>query len=92
MGDLDACRVRVRVQTRPAVDLSVIDAGPRGASPVLFFVQGAGGHALQWANQLQHFSKSHRCIAPDLRGHGRSDKPRGQVGRRLDLALRTSLH
>jgi long-chain acyl-CoA synthetase len=66
--------------------LSVIDIGPQipgssatlgqPASPVLFFVQGAGGHALQWVNQLRHFSQHHRCIAPDLRGHGRSDKPR----------------
>ena len=44
MSKLDANRVWVRVQTRPAVHLSVIDAGPRGASPVLFFVQGAGGN------------------------------------------------
>jgi long-chain acyl-CoA synthetase len=76
MSELDANRVRVQVQTLPTVRLSVIDAGPRGASPVLFFVQGAGGHALQWVNQLHHFSGGHRCIAPDLRGHGRSDKPR----------------
>jgi long-chain acyl-CoA synthetase len=76
MSEFDANRVRVPVQTRPNVHLSVIDAGPRGASPVLFFVQGAGGHALQWVNQLHHFSGGHRCIAPDLRGHGRSDKPR----------------
>jgi long-chain acyl-CoA synthetase len=76
MSEFDDNRVRVQVQARPAVRLSVIDAGPRQASPVLFFVQGAGGHALQWVNQLRHFSKDYRCIAPDLRGHGRSDKPR----------------
>lgn len=69
-------RVRIQVQDRPPVSLSVIDAGPRHASPVLFFVQGAGGHALQWINQLHHFSREYRCIAPDLRGHGQSDKPR----------------
>jgi len=77
MSEFDADRVRVRVQAGPAVDLSVIDAGPRDASPVLFFVQGAGGHALQWVNQLRHFSRRYRCIAPDLRGHGHSDQPRG---------------
>jgi len=69
-------RVRIRVQDRPSVSLSVIDVGPRRASPVLFFVQGAGGHALQWVNQLRHFSRDYRCVAPDLRGHGQSDKPR----------------
>ncbi len=76
MSEFDADRVRVQVQARPAVHLSVIDAGPRHNSAVLFFVQGAGGHALQWVNQLRHFSPRYRCIAPDLRGHGQSDKPR----------------
>ena len=76
MSEFDADRARIQVQARPAAHLSVIDAGPRHHSPALFFVQGAGGHALQWVNQLRHFSKNYRCIAPDLRGHGRSDKPR----------------
>lgn len=76
MSNFDGDRVRVQVQARPTVHLSVIDSGPRGASPALFFVQGAGGHALQWVNQLRHFSEKYRCIAPDLRGHGHSDKPR----------------
>ncbi len=76
MSEFDADRIRVRVQDRPAVNLSVIDIGPREAMPVLYFVQGAGGHALQWVNQLRHFSARYRCIAPDLRGHAHSDKPR----------------
>jgi long-chain acyl-CoA synthetase len=76
MNEFDSDRVRVEVQARPRVSLSVIDAGPRDAATVLLFVQGAGGHALQWVNQLQHFSQRYRCVAPDLRGHGRSDKPR----------------
>jgi long-chain acyl-CoA synthetase len=75
MSEFEADRVRVLVQAEPAVHLSVIDTGPRDAKQVLFFVQGAGGHALQWVNQLRHFSKRYRCIAPDLRGHGQSDKP-----------------
>jgi long-chain acyl-CoA synthetase len=76
MSEFEGDRVRVQVQARPAVHLSVIDTGPRDAGPALFFVQGAGGHALQWVNQLEHFSRRHRCVAPDLRGHGRSDQPR----------------
>ncbi len=76
MKEFDADRVRVRVQANPPVSLSVIDAGPRDAGPVLFFVQGAGGHALQWVNQLRYFSRRYRCVAPDLRGHGHSDQPR----------------
>ncbi len=76
MGEFNDDRIRVRVQERPAVSLSVIDTGPREAGPVLFFVQGAGGHALQWVNQIRHFSARYRCVAPDLRGHAHSDKPR----------------
>jgi long-chain acyl-CoA synthetase len=92
MSEFDADRVRVQVQDSPAVNLSVIDAGPRDADQVLFFVQGAGGHALQWVNQIRHFSRRYRCIAPDLRGHGRSDQPRdgytvGQVTRDLIAVL-----
>jgi long-chain acyl-CoA synthetase len=76
MSEFDDNRVRVQVQDKPQVRLSVIDVGPRRVGPVLFFVQGAGGHALQWVNQLRYFSQRSRCIAPDLRGHGESDKPR----------------
>jgi len=76
VNEFQADRVRVLVQDRPPVHLSVIDVGPRQAGPVLFFIQGAGGHALQWVNQLRHFSRRYRCLAPDLRGHGQSDKPR----------------
>ena len=65
MSEFDADRVRVRVQSRPTVNLSVIDAGDRDSRPVLFFVQGAGGHALQWVNQLRHFSKRYRCVGQD---------------------------
>jgi long-chain acyl-CoA synthetase len=74
--DFAAARVRVEVQRRPPVSMSVIDAGPRDAETVILFVQGAGGHALQWVYQLRHFSAHYRCIAPDLRGHAGSDKPR----------------
>ena len=76
MSRFDSDRLQVQVQAHPSVRLSVIDAGPRHDGPVLFFVQGAGGHALQWVNQLDHLSQRHRCIAPDLRGHGFSDQPR----------------
>ena len=55
MSDFDADRVRVRVQSKPAVNLSVIDAGDRDSRPVLFFVQGAGGHALQWSTSSTTF-------------------------------------
>lgn len=39
----------------------------------LVFVHGAGSSHFCWAFQLVEFSKTNRCIALDLSGHGKSD-------------------
>lgn len=62
------------------VRLSVIDVGPSdpaapGAEPMIC-IHGAGGDAMQWAHQIEHFRRRRRVVAPDLRGHGESAKPR----------------
>ena len=59
------------------VRLSVIDVGPTTAPPrgTIVCIHGAGGRAEQWGSQIAYFSRSHRVIAPDLRGHGQSDQP-----------------
>jgi len=44
-------------------------------SDEIVFLHGFGGRATQWQYQLWKFSDENRVIAPDLRGHGRSDKP-----------------
>ncbi|HEU5103181.1 MAG TPA: alpha/beta hydrolase [Roseiflexaceae bacterium] len=63
--------------TRP-VRLSVIDVGPTESPSLgtLIFVHGAGGNAEQWKNQISHFSRHYRVVAPDLRGHDQSERPR----------------
>lgn len=75
--DLELYRQAVAVATNPLVRLSVIDINPDYPQRTLVFLHGYGGQALQWRYQLQKFSTANRVIAPDLRGHGRSDKPRG---------------
>jgi len=40
----------------------------------LVFIHGAGSYHFCWALQLVEFSKTNRCIAIDLSGHGKSDK------------------
>lgn len=55
--------------------LSVIDIAPEQPAHTLVLVHGFGGQASQWRYQLGFFSDDMRVIAPDLRGHGRSDKP-----------------
>ena len=49
-----------------------------GSGPPVLFLHGATVTKESWAAQLEHFSRDHRVIAPDLRGHGASgpgDKP-----------------
>jgi pimeloyl-ACP methyl ester carboxylesterase len=46
-----------------------------GAGRPLAFVHGFSCDAHDWSWQLSHFRASHRLIAIDLRGHGRSSAP-----------------
>jgi 3-oxoadipate enol-lactonase len=43
----------------------------------VLWLQGLNAPAAAWAAQLAHFSRTHRCIAPDARGVGNSDAPEG---------------
>ena len=54
--------------------LHVSDGGTGDGVP-LVFVHGNGANLTQWAAQLQHFRKSRRAIAYDLRGMGASQGP-----------------
>ena len=47
-----------------------------GSGPPLLLIHGIGGDADEWAFCFEGFSQSHRMIALDLMGCGRSDKPR----------------
>jgi 3-oxoadipate enol-lactonase len=49
-----------------------------GAGPPLLAVHGLGSSGDDWAFQRDAFAAAHRLILPDLRGSGRSDKPRGR--------------
>ncbi len=75
MIDLDLYRHELRVSNDPLVRLSVIEISPDHPQRTFVFLHGFGGQARQWQYQLQHFSLQNRVIAPDLRGHGLSDKP-----------------
>jgi len=61
---------------RDGVALWYEDAG-RGAPPLIFIHDLKRDHTV-WAPQFEHFRHSHRVVAVDLRGHGRSDaQPQG---------------
>lgn len=48
-----------------------------GSGPPLLLLHGIGNSAQTWAAVLDRLARSHTVIAPDLLGHGSSDKPRG---------------
>src|SRR5512143_2612265 len=48
-----------------------------GAGEVLLLIHGVGGSSQNWRELAPILSTKYRVIAPDLLGHGESDKPRG---------------
>jgi len=47
-----------------------------GAGEVLLLIHGIGGSSNSWSGVIPLLAKKYRVIAPDLLGHGESDKPR----------------
>lgn len=52
-----------------------IDDGGEGGLPVVF-LHSFGGDSSHWANQLDHLRHHRRALAIDLRGHGKSARPK----------------
>ncbi|MGY2067576.1 alpha/beta fold hydrolase [Blastococcus sp. SYSU DS0619] len=48
-----------------------------GDGPPLLLLHGIGNNCHTWAGVIDRLARSHTVIAPDLLGHGDSDKPRG---------------
>jgi pimeloyl-ACP methyl ester carboxylesterase len=56
---------------------SFVLAGPRlGTAPVLWLVHGIGDSSRTWEGVVPLLAQHHTVVAPDLLGHGQSDKPR----------------
>ena len=75
--DLELYRREVRVSKNPRVRLSAINIAPEHPQRTLVMIHGFGGQATQWRYQLNHFARTNRVVALDLRGHGHSDRPAG---------------
>src|SRR5262245_50585963 len=59
---------------RDGVKLGFEEAG--SGDPPILLVHGWTCDHTYMAPQFEHFSRTHRVIAVDLRGHGQSDKPK----------------
>jgi pimeloyl-ACP methyl ester carboxylesterase len=47
-----------------------------GRGPALLLIHGIGDNSATWSNLVPQLARNHTVIAPDLLGHGLSDKPR----------------
>lgn len=66
----------VRTVTVDGVRLAYRVRGPEGAPPVVL-VHGRGENGTDWNGIARELAADHRVYAPDLRGHGLSDRPGG---------------
>lgn len=94
--DLELYRRDVVTSQNPLVRLSVIEVDSGASQGTMVFLHGFGGQATQWKAQIEFFADDYRIVAPDLRGHGRSDKPHTQYTidemlADLDAVLRETL-
>ena len=48
-----------------------------GSGPPLLLIHGMAGSSATWEPVMRPLSRSFTVIAPDLLGHGQSEKPRG---------------
>ena len=59
-----------RVTSVPGASLLVRDTG--GPGPVIVFLHGLGGHAMEWWPLVSHLQAQYRAVGVDQRGHGAS--------------------
>jgi pimeloyl-ACP methyl ester carboxylesterase len=57
--------------------VSYAEAGADSGGPVVVLVHGIASRAAQWEQVMTRLGETCHVIAPDLLGHGRSAKPRG---------------
>ena len=72
MTDLQAAAGASHFVEANGVRLHYLEAG---TGPTLVFVPGWTMPAEVWEPQIRHFAATHRAVALDPRGHGRSEKP-----------------
>src|SRR3989440_1690590 len=65
--------------SRDGVRLACRDHGGNGPTAVL--AHGLAGHAGEWDGTAAWLGAAHRVVAPDARGHGRSERRPGDLSR-----------
>ena len=68
-----------KLQTDRGVRLCCADFG--GTGPAVVLLHGLAGSAGEWSETAGWLSRSHRVVAPEQRGHGRSERHPGDMSR-----------
>jgi pimeloyl-ACP methyl ester carboxylesterase len=71
-------RRTMRLRDREVVYVDMGPEAPTGEE-TLVFIHGLGACWQTWLEQLPRFARTHRCIAMDLPGFGRSEMPRDAI-------------
>ena len=53
----------------------VMQSGPEASEEAIVFVHGNPGFSRDWEDLMERAGAICRCVAPDMPGFGRSDKP-----------------
>lgn len=64
-----------KAELNNGISLEYLD---QGEGEVILLLHGLGSTKADWELQKEEFSKDFRIVAPDLRGHGNSTKPKDQ--------------
>jgi pimeloyl-ACP methyl ester carboxylesterase len=67
------------------VELRCLDFGGSGSPPILL-LHGLAGYAGEWTETAGWVAANHRVLAPDQRGHGRSERVPADVSRSAFVA------
>lgn len=81
MSDATIRTLQVVAQVEPRLAFRTIHGYRRayriaGEGPPILLIHGIGDNSETWTDIIPHLATDHMVIAPDLLGHGRSDKPR----------------
>jgi epoxide hydrolase 4 len=72
-----------KYQLRSGLNMRIARCGPADA-PLIVMLHGFPECWYSWRHQLRALSDSFDCVAPEMRGYGETDAPRGKTNYTLD--------